>query len=601
MPDSVWQRLQTIFRRHQNPPSVVQTNGNQEQPLPAEQAIDNQPLTLPSQQDEVVSASEDTARVEPSGPSQTPLLTPSTPRPPGSIQRSPQIEKEPATLQRSIEPIIQTESEVERPIPTLSVRVETPTTSEITDVAARAPAGPGARVPVQEQSFDSALPLVSQQSAVDDTLELTSLTPLTGSSSTTPVRPGDSHATAVERAAPSAAERTASAPTPNHESTQINQTEALDTGENTTAAVVTQSSPSPQIQRLTAPINSQNSPLPPQMTVKNDLAPETQPRDEVTHADSFASPSPEVNVGEQQTVPLQDAWQVERLPTRATAPEPVLAKGVMQHSEDPYNNAIQDSISRVLSNVAAGRPTTSSIEVVAPRHPRPVPVNVSGRVQRATIMREPASPQDHQQIPVRTQERSLPGVDNGVETADGVVNTSIGPLPADLWTLIDEPVPPTVRRQSNILHDASGTEYSEQASAVSQAPTAIQGTTEVNTSNRPFPDIGTQVRDRREFRAAPTSPLSKQSRPAITPSPVPVTQSPPHIQRVAEQSGGDTQTSNVEQRQSASPDAIESGQEQQQAQSPAESNVDIDDLARKVYAEVKRKLTVEWERLRTRF
>ena len=96
--------------------------------------------------------------------------------------------------------------------------------------------------------------------------------------------------------------------------------------------------------------------------------------------------------------------------------------------------------------------------------------------------------------------------------------------------------------------------------------------------------------------------MTERSRPSRAPSAAPAPQAPSSIQRVAEQYGGNTDVSDTEQRSTVSLDTDSSSQEQQQDDAPQKgSEVDIDDLARKVYAEVKRKLTVEWERLRSRF
>jgi hypothetical protein len=281
----------------------------------------------------------------------------------------------------------------------------------------------------------------------------------------------------------------------------------------------------------------------------------------------------------QQTPPLQEVWQVERIVPARPSPE---KSEVIQRNDSAVGGGLQEDISRFLESVASGGPTSSSIEVVAPRRPRPPIQPVSRDFQQPTIMRSSVESPEQQQAGVTTREQTP-------SNADTLIETPIGPLPADLWTLIDEPVP--AQGTGQITPKTRETDSQEQTVPASSS----QPVRQVVGGRSAF--AGTVSQDRYSLKKGETQssiPPSPQ-RVAETANLSPTPQSRSRIQRVAEQYEDDLQTSDVEQRSSSSLE------QQQEESTTEESGVDIDDLARKVYAEIKRKLTVEWERLRSRF
>ncbi|TFG71684.1 MAG: hypothetical protein E4H27_04095, partial [Anaerolineales bacterium] len=77
--DSVWQRLQTIFKRHQNTPNAPRQDENPEQVSATAQDDANPAESLPTQQNAAITVPENTVRVETSNPSRTRSLTNNTP------------------------------------------------------------------------------------------------------------------------------------------------------------------------------------------------------------------------------------------------------------------------------------------------------------------------------------------------------------------------------------------------------------------------------------------------------------------------------------------------------------------------------------------
>ena len=144
-----------------------------------------------------------------------------------------------------------------------------------------------------------------------------------------------------------------------------------------------------------------------------------------------------------------------------------------------------------------------------------------------------------------------------IEKAE-MIETGIGPLPADLWSLIGER-PPT--RQPAASYEA-GPESPATAPALPKVRPEIRRRTR---EDMPQPELRTATR-----------PPAEKAGPAISET----------IQREPETSGS-TETE-------ATPTPEPAGA------AGAAGGVNMDELANKVYGEVKRRLSVEWERLRRR-
>ncbi len=269
----------------------------------------------------------------------------------------------------------------------------------------------------------------------------------------------------------------------------------------------------------------------------------------------------------EQPLPLEAVWPVQtiqRSPAlhEASAP-PALITG------QPVREQDIETLRAALDQVAPGKVSESSIELIPPRKPRPVstqsqpagkgkhidhaaPVeqtsdaSTAAQIQSETVDRgatggnqidssaENPAPQAAVPTPLQREVLNGPSQPTGEEPhqtparASDVVDTAIGPLPGDLWKLIGEPVP-----RQNL---AAPPVISSQQSQVSRSEAAPAETSTI-LQREPEPS-----------QAPPASSASDTAAPG-------------------QETGGE---------------------------------IDIDQLAKRVYAEVRRRLSVEWDRMRRR-
>ena len=285
--------------------------------------------------------------------------------------------------------------------------------------------------------------------------------------------------------------------------------------------------------------------------------------------------------------PLQDVWAVQRRPEPIpTPPSPVTAPAADRDLQLPHATPapMPDEIVEILERVAAGRPTQSTIEVILPRLPRPPqrPRPVREQQPAATLVAEIVAPREAVLLAQEAAQPTMPSASATMapearvvpfEDASGkdgprplptvappMVETEIGALPADLWELISETPP---------------------------AP-------------------------KDEPRSVPVEP----DRPATKPAPVPVVRTRPSgpgpmlqrsaISTTAQAPAGATATQPsgpVQTRAQQAPPSEAAASETDAAataetEAPGEPDVDVDKLAHRVYANIKRRLAVEWERIR---
>ena len=202
----------------------------------------------------------------------------------------------------------------------------------------------------------------------------------------------------------------------------------------------------------------------------------------------------------------------------------------------------------IMLQVSPARSTTSSIEVVPPRRPRSAGTETAGAADAAQDAEQAEPVPFHQDVPPGEAVSSIsrqPATD--AETAPAAapeqpqsVPTEIGPLPGDLWRLIGE-VPPTSASVAKVQPDRKETvmrkSSPEQPGAAPSAQPAA-------------PDI------------LQASLASEQPSPALAGS-IASDQKP-------EGGPGD----------------------------PSEVEINMDELARRVYAEIRRRISIEWERRR---
>jgi hypothetical protein len=355
-----------------------------------------------------------------------------------------------------------------------------------------------------------------------------------------------------------------------------------------------------------------------------------------------------------QPLPLQAVWPVQRLeePTLSPSPEPpAMSTSVSTSASEPEPlEPVRDKASetaeirKALRDVAPGQPTDSSIEIIPPRRPRPQPwparAGQRDREQSRRVAEGPrpepawpeslgiaqdklrrrvegphpepaegprpelvdgprpvAPPSGRQLLAEPGTASSSPGEatswsspvqmrpDGGSDAAQSrtpeeglqepeLVQTEIGPLPADLWHLLGQS-PPRLHPEPVEGQSPHGVEPEPAPSR--PAPPTTDGEAAVKRAvaaaeARPVP---------------PASPTSEQL----------ATQggSPSVIQRRPDEAGVDT---------GSAAGAEAGGAETETAAPPGERDAaeepDVDELARRVYAEIKRRLSVEWERVRRR-
>ncbi len=253
------------------------------------------------------------------------------------------------------------------------------------------------------------------------------------------------------------------------------------------------------------------------------------------------TPPHEIDSDLLQSQPLETVWNVER---RATVPP---SSGLKSNPTLPLEAPpVPVNVQRVLSETTPGQPTDSRVETLAPRMPRPV---------------LPARPADRERIQ-RTPEEPAAPKPPSVEAE--IVDSAVGPLPADLWRLIGEQPPARPSESSKVAAIPAAPAQNHSAKMMEMAsPKSLESS-----------DAGSSSQISLSEKAVPSPSAGK-----------------PLIQRTAEESPSEASSGSAASQGSAA--------SEQQANHPPE--LDMEDLSVKVYAEVKRRLSIEWDRLRNRF
>ena len=564
--DQVWRRLQAIFRRHQAPtlaePETVaeaEASAEPEAPLPVPTGIEATPSA---------SAATVAATAPPSGPVQR------TPEPAAAAQttRGPDDTAGTTAPQARRSRISEMAHAPEPPVADTDARSEARGSEEVQSTPAGTAPSPLAAL---DRSAEPSAPPAAQQPDA--------------AASARPPR------TAMAAPAAAAAESAASetpAPPAAAEPAQIDP-DGL--AESLTPLAAGPMLPPAPIELAEAP--ARRTPL---GQAEGPTRPASvQPR--AQSAIEIRVPVPEATTREvaaapaatpQMAPPLQDVWAVQRLPQPArtvsgTAAVPAADRDVQLPRSAP--EPVPDQIVDVLGRVPAGRPTQSTIEIIPPRRPRPLPgVRQSRRPQQqprpvraqqpaAALVAEAAAPPEPALLAPETAQptspfaravaapRTLPAQKPATPgavpaTAPRTVETEIGALPADLWELIGE-TPPTPQSVARKLPVESRTPASKPA---------------------PVPVAQTQ----------PSAPGPTLQRTTISTT----AQAP--TRATATQQSGPVQTS-TQQAPASEPAASEPGDAAEpETESTGEPEVDVDKLARRIYTEIRRRLAVEWERAR---
>jgi hypothetical protein len=192
-----------------------------------------------------------------------------------------------------------------------------------------------------------------------------------------------------------------------------------------------------------------------------------------------------------------------------------------------------------LKSIPLEQATDSSVQFIRPRKPRPQPAAPPTQ----TVQREKAHNSKQPDTQKATQSPDL-------MTSEATVATEIGELPSDLWRLIGAQPP---------------TSFKQEASTP-PAPTAAET---INEDTKPAQPPG----------MPPTFIQRAESEQAAA------------EQAAAEQAAADL-TPSLEAPAAPSKEGNETGQEEE---------VNMDELARQVYSDIKERMTIEWERTRGRF
>jgi hypothetical protein len=274
----------------------------------------------------------------------------------------------------------------------------------------------------------------------------------------------------------------------------------------------------------------------------------SQPNSKIVSPGEFPISVEEPGIEEEpkqlNALPLEAVWNVQRTeesepteqpmsrPTRLhhTPADSALPKPVLQRSElesDVSSSGFQNESSMDTDVTSEMR---APVEILAPSRPRPAPVNPV--TPSAVIQKQP---QDQQAASPEARE-------------DRLIETAIGPLPADLWQLIGQK-PPESKPQLP-THETMSASIPQQTESAKPQEEVIG----------------------HERTSQPAKPIKMVDFPAAV------------------------------QRQPVAADASSSEQPRDvsisSSQQIAEPELDVDELARKVYARIRQRLSTEWERLR---
>ncbi len=172
---------------------------------------------------------------------------------------------------------------------------------------------------------------------------------------------------------------------------------------------------------------------------------------EVTNARSTLTPQPIDEDGDQnpkteivdQGIPLQEIWPVSIQKKTVEAGGEISSRNRPDISDikTPLTNENLSRIQRLMTRPEIAQPTSSKLEIIPPRRPRPAnPAGESGPETRLDQPDEVPSTKSRQSL--QEPQNELDKNDNSLNQGDQqMVQTEIGPLPQDLWKLLDQPIP----------------------------------------------------------------------------------------------------------------------------------------------------------------
>lgn len=255
---------------------------------------------------------------------------------------------------------------------------------------------------------------------------------------------------------------------------------------------------------------------------------------------------------------LEAVWPVQRV--EAPKPkgdelslDPVTVEEPMRH-EKPEASQIQ----QVMRQVSAAKPSDSSVELILPRRQRPTPAPAPAPLR--SIQTKPEANQDD---------------GGGMNRPQAYVPTEIGPLPSDLWEILGAPTPGPVAPAGPIPQPANPAVMRAIAAAERPAPTVATPTQPVSTGTNGTRNGHAPAIQREETHSGQASGQSRPTNVVTVGSGLPA--------QTVQNQGGEASSG-------AGP------AEQGEGEKP-----NVDELARQVYQEVRRRLAIEWERGRGQF
>lgn len=256
---------------------------------------------------------------------------------------------------------------------------------------------------------------------------------------------------------------------------------------------------------------------------------------------------PVAGEGPEGSSPLQTVWPVQtvqRVEAPATTPPVLPASPFPAATEPPVRPPTPQDfwVEERLATVPPGMPTDSSVPLLRPRRPRPSRLAAAG-ADTSVLMAEMGGT------------AMPPTIQRQPESEVGLVPTEIGALPPDLWTLIGQPSPAIAATETQAQpgqqtvmakRDGEGTTATFPASVQTVTPVP-----DVPAITAPTPDLSDYIQ---------LEEGSEASSPAVAPG-----------------EGGEVTEGKKE------------GEE-----------IDINELARQVYAHIRNQLTIDRERERGR-
>lgn len=332
------------------------------------------------------------------------------------------------------------------------------------------------------------------------------------------------------------------------------------------------------------------------------------------------------NPSESQVIPLQDAWSVQREEKSLEIPPPMTPTPPRPVAATPRHES--------MGKVDASHRSESSIDFVPPRRSRPEktqPVFQKGHTEPGmeSIEQQPAdtapvgaqtvqsdpvtdppneSPEVKKEIAStglqRKQDRTTPSEKASVQE---MIPTEIGPLPGDLWEILGQS-PPT---------GSAGEDRSTEFSSAPKAPLNLEDSPAQSKADISHP-ASFKTRVNKEEAKSRYSQRESERRTEIEPSISPKSDHGPFQHRAsmdADSTLGSPPLHNsvtnetsdaLVQRQPSSRDALPDSADisteepvlDTMVEPPPSEQLDEHELARRVYAEIRRRLSIEWERVR---